>query len=337
MKKSKVGIVGASGFTGEELIRLLLSHPFVEITYLSAIVDSPIDISQLFPKFKNRLELVCKNLDIDEATTNVDIVFLALPHKVSYTIAPKFLDKNKIVIDLSADYRLKDLNIYEKYYKAKHLDPKNLKQAVYGLPEFYRAKIKTAKLIANPGCYPTASILALAPLLKENLIKNIIIDAKSAITGAGRKPLLEYHFAHLYGNLFAYKVFGHQHLPEIIQILSEVSKKDINLRFTPHVLPIERGILVTIYANLTKKVTQQEIEGVYQKYYSKEPFVRFFKQKLPNLKDVIYTNFCDIGFQCEGKNIVIVCAIDNLMKGAAGQAVQNMNIICGFDERLALV
>ncbi|MCM8820215.1 MAG: N-acetyl-gamma-glutamyl-phosphate reductase, partial [Candidatus Omnitrophica bacterium] len=237
----------------------------------------------------------------------------------------------------SADYRLKDLNIYEKYYKAKHLDPKNLKQAVYGLPEFYRAKIKTAKLIANPGCYPTASILALAPLLKENLIKNIIIDAKSAITGAGRKPLLEYHFAHLYGNLFAYKVFGHQHLPEIIQILSEVSKKDINLRFTPHVLPIERGILVTIYANLTKKVTQQEIEGVYQKYYSKEPFVRFFKQKLPNLKDVIYTNFCDIGFQCEGKNIVIVCAIDNLMKGAAGQAVQNMNIICGFDERLALV
>jgi N-acetyl-gamma-glutamyl-phosphate reductase len=334
---TKVAIIGASGFTGEELAKILLSHPKVEITYISAIVEKELKFNELFPRFKNRVDLVCKNLNQEEAAQAADIFFLALPHRVSYTIAPFFLKKKKLVIDLSADYRLKDLKVYEKFYKAKHADVTNLQTAAYGLPEFYRDKIKKAKLIANPGCYPTVSILSIAPLLREGLLENIIIDAKSSITGAGRKPSLEYHYAHLSGNLFAYKPFGHQHLPEINQILSEISQRKTEVHFTPHVVPTERGILATIYADLTLDITVEKLNTIYEKCYKNEPFVRTFKQNLPQLKDVVSTNFCDIGFQVEGRKIVIVGVIDNLIKGAAGQAVQNMNIMLGFDETLGLL
>ncbi|MDP2924265.1 MAG: N-acetyl-gamma-glutamyl-phosphate reductase [Candidatus Omnitrophota bacterium] len=334
---TKVAVIGASGFTGEELIGILLSHPKVEITYISAILEKELKISELFPKFKKKIDLLCENLNQDKAAQTADVFFLALPHKVSQTIAPFFLRKKKIVIDLSADYRLKDPKVYEKFYKAKHADLANLAQAIYGLPEFYRDKIKKAKLIANPGCYPTVSILSTAPLLKEGLIENIIIDAKSSITGAGRKPALEYHYAHLNGNLFCYKPFGHQHLPEINQILSEISQKKNEVRFSPHVIPADRGILATIYADLTMDITVEKLGAIYEKYYESEPFVRIFKQDLPKLKDVVGTNFCDIGFQIEGRKIVIVGVIDNLIKGAAGQAVQNMNIMMGWDETLGLL
>ncbi len=334
---TKVAIFGASGFAGEELIEILLRHPKVEITYISAILEKELKIGDLFPKFRNRLDLLCESPNEEKAASLADIFFLALPHRVSQTIAPFFLKKKKTVIDLSADYRLKDVKVYEKFYKGKHEDPGNIKEAVYGLCEFYRDKIKKARLIANPGCYPTVSILSLAPLLKEDLIKNIIIDAKSGITGAGRKPTLEYHFAQLNGNLFAYKPFEHQHLPEIIQILSEFSQKKVELRFTPHVIPVERGILATIYADLKTNIGVDKINNVYKKYYKDERFVRFFEQKLPQLKDVVGTNFCDIGFQIDGTRMVIVGAIDNLQKGAAGQAVQNMNIMLGFDETTALL
>lgn len=334
---TKVAVIGVSGFTGEELIELLLSHPKVEITYISAILEKELKISELFPKFKKRLDLLCENLNLEKAGQAADIFFLALPHRVSYTFAPFFLKKKKTVIDLSADYRLKDIKIYEKFYKAKHADVDNLQTAVYGLPEFYRAQIAKAKLIANPGCYPTVSILSIAPLLKEGLIENIIIDAKSSITGAGRKPALEYHFAHLSGNLFSYKPFGHQHLPEINQILSEVSQKKSEVRFTPHVVPTERGILATVYADLTMDINVEKLNLIYEKYYKNEPFVRLFKQSLPQLKDVAGTNFCDIGFQVEDRKITIVGVIDNLIKGAAGQAVQNMNIIMGWEETLGLL
>lgn len=335
--KTKVGILGASGFTGEKLVDILLKHPKVEISYICAKLEKELKFSELFPKFKNRLNLVCKELNLKEASAAVEVVFLALPHKVSQAIAPFFLKNKRIVIDLSADYRFNNPKIYEEFYKTKHTDKENLKTAVYGLPEFFRSKIKKAKLIANPGCYPTVSSLSIAPLLKEGLIKNIIIDAKSGITGAGRRAALEYHYAHLNGNLFSYKVFGHQHLPEITQTLSTISGKNINLRFTPHIIPVERGIFITVYANLIKELTPSKLNSIYAKYYKKEPFVRVFKEKLPQLKDVIETNFCDIGFQTQGKNIVIVGAIDNLIKGASGQAVQNMNIVLGWDETLGLL
>jgi len=333
----KVAVIGATGFTGEKLIEILLNHPKAEISYISAVLDKELAFSKLFPKFKNRLDLVCQNLNLAKAAASADIIFLALPHKVSFSIAPYFTKKKKIVIDLSADYRIKDTKVYEAFYKAKHLDSGNLKKAVYGLPEFFRKDIKKAKLIANPGCYPTAAILSLGPLLKEGLIKDIVVDAKSGITGAGRKASLDYHYAHLNGNLFCYKPFGHQHLPEINQVLSCISGKKISLRFSPHVIPVERGILITVYATLAKIVSEAKIKSVYKKYYKDEPFVRFFDKKLPQLKDVIDSNFCDIGFKLEGKNIIIVGAIDNLIKGASGQAVQNMNILLGLKETMGLL
>lgn len=337
LKQAKIAIIGASGFTGEELVKISLSHPGVEVVYLSAILEKEIKFSDLFPRFKDRIDLVCKNLDQEEAARIADVIFLALPHKVSYTIAPFFLKKQKIVIDLSADYRLKNTALYEKYYKAKHIDSVNLQSAIYGLPEFYRDQIKQAKLIANPGCYPTVSILSIAPLLKEGLIENIIIDAKSSISGAGRKPVLEYHYVHLNENMFCYKPFGHQHLPEINEILSEIGGKKIQVQFTPHVIPIDIGILATVYADLKAEVTVDKVNSIYEKYYKNEPFVRLLGQNLPQLKNVARTNFCDIGFQIQEKKIIIVGAIDNLMKGAAGQAVQNMNIMLGFDETTGLL
>ena len=333
----KVGVIGASGFTGEKLVELLLNHPEVKVNYLSAMLDKEAKFSDLFSRFKNKLDIVCKNLDIEEACDLSDVLFLALPHRVSFKIAPLLLKKKKTVIDLSADYRIKDLAVYKKFYGVKHQDPANVKSAVYGLPEFYKNKIEKTKFVSNPGCYPTVSILTTAPLLKEKLIKNIIIDAKSGITGAGRRAVLDYHYAHLNGNLFAYKPFGHQHLPEILQILSEISASKVNLRFTPHVVPAERGIIITVYGDLTKKVTKKDILDIYAKYYGKEPFVRIFKDKLPQLKDVVETNFCDIGLDVCGKNILMVGVIDNLIKGASGQAVQNMNIMLGWEEKTGLI
>ncbi|MBN3039740.1 MAG: N-acetyl-gamma-glutamyl-phosphate reductase [Candidatus Omnitrophica bacterium] len=336
LNKIKTAVIGASGFTGEKLVELLLKHPRVEISYVSALLEKESSFADIFPRFKGRFELVCKNLDIDEASSKAEVVFLALPHRISLGIAPLLLKKKKIVIDLSADYRLKDTKVYEKFYQVKHTDSANLKKAVYGLPEFFRSKIRKADLIANPGCYPTASILSTAPLLKEQLIKDVIIDAKSGITGAGRKASLQYHFAHLDGNLYTYKPFEHQHLPEINQVLSHIANKKTAVRFTPHVIPAERGILITVYAQLTKALKSQAVTDIYAKYYKKEPFMRFFPKALPQLKDVIETNFCDIGFSLQGKHIVIVGVIDNLIKGASGQAVQNMNIVLGWDERLGL-
>lgn len=335
--KTNVAVIGATGFTGEKLIELLLGHPRVAISYISAKLDKECAFSDIFARFKARLECVCKNLNIEEAAEKAQIIFLALPHKISLGIAPFFLQKKKIVIDLSADYRLKDVAVYEQFYKTTHTDSSNLSKAVYGLPEFYRADIKKAQLVANPGCYPTVSILSLAPLLKAKLLENVIIDAKSGISGAGRHASLAYHFAHLHGNLFSYKPFGHQHLPEIIQILSDITKTKVQLRFTPHVIPAERGILVTIYGQLNKALDIKELNALYTQCYGDEPFVRFLGQQLPQLKDAIETNYCDIGLQTEGKNIVIVGVIDNLIKGASGQAIQNMNIICGWDETLGLL
>jgi N-acetyl-gamma-glutamyl-phosphate reductase len=337
-----VAIVGATGYAGEELIGLLLKHPQVKITNISAKIDKPKLISEIFPKFSGRIKLICKEPDIKEITDSSELIFLALPHTVSMSLAPHFLRAGKRVIDLSADYRLKDTGLYEKFYNTAQKDKPNLTHAVYGLPELYRAKIKDARLIANPGCYPTASILALAPLVALNLIESdsIIIDAKSGVTGAGRKLAESFLHSEINEDFKAYKVNMHQHSPEINQELSGLAGKKLEVIFVPHLLPLSRGILETIYVRKMKKEKGKvkNLAGLYKKFYKNEPFVRIKAQgEFPRLKDVAGTNFCDIGIQDAGPSLIIISAIDNLLKGAAGQAVQNMNIMYKFPEETALL
>jgi N-acetyl-gamma-glutamyl-phosphate reductase len=337
----KVGIIGATGYTGETLIDILLSHPEVKITYLSAKIEKAERIDNIFPHFAGKIGLLCDNYDLEKAVKLCDILFLAVPHTVSLELTPDLLKANKKVIDLSADYRLKDTDEYKSWYKVAHKDKKNLEIAVYGLPELYREKIKKAKLIANPGCYPTAAILALAPALTSEIIdlKSIIIDAKSGVTGAGRKASMDFFFSEVNENLKAYKINTHQHMPEIEQEISNLAQKKIKIMFVPHLIPMDRGILETIYVKLNCHKSEKDILKIYQKFYKTEPFVRVYDEgKFPQTKDVLGTNCCDIAIKvCQDKKmLIIVAAIDNLMKGAASQAVQNMNIVCGFKEDAGL-
>ncbi len=341
-KLIKCAVVGATGYAGEVLLELLLKHPKVKLTSLYAKVDSAQPIYNFFPKFYGRLNLLCKPLEIKELNKNSDFIFLALPHKVSMEIVPHILQKGKRIIDLSADYRLTDLAIYKKYYGVAHQDNGNIKKAVYGIPELYRKKIKTATLIANPGCYPTAAILGLAPLFaKKNLIdiNSVIIDAKSGFTGAGRNPIAHFIFSEVNEAIKPYKVNVHQHSPEIEQQLGLIAGEKIRVTFVPHLIPIDRGIISTIYIRLKKLAGIEELFRLYENFYKGEKFVRILQSgKFPNSKDVLGTNFCDIALSLdiEKKQLIVISAIDNLMKGAAGQALQNMNIMCGFDETIAL-
>jgi len=338
----RVGIVGVTGYAGEILLELLLGHRGVRVTHLSAKIDAPQEISEIFPKFKNRIDLICDQPDIEAIKINCDLVFLALPHTVSQNIAPALLKAGKRVIDLSADYRLKNPEVYQDFYKAKHKDKANLKAAVYGLPELCRNNIKDAQLVANPGCYPTAAVLALAPLVALGVIDpdSIVIDAKSGVTGAGRKVAEGLLFSEINEDFKAYKINIHQHMPEINQTLSKLATKKIKVTFVPHLLPLSKGILETIYVKKTKghKSKVVDLVGLYKKFYKKEPFVRIkAKRKNPRLKDVVGTNYCDIGIQEFSDRLIIVAAIDNLLKGASGQAVQNMNIMYKFPEKTGLV
>lgn len=342
MKKIRVGVVGATGYTGEEIVRLLARHSQIELTYVSGKEDRDIKIQDIFPYLKGRVDLECKAFSFDEAVDKCDLVFLSLPHTVSMEYAPQFLKAKKKVIDVSADFRLSDPAIYEKYYKIQHKAPATQKLAVYGLSEVNREKIKAAKLVANPGCYPTGAILGALPGVKKDIFlsDSVVIDAKSGVTGAGRKAEKSLNFSEVNESFKAYKLFEHQHVPEIDQELGRASKKDVSVVFVPHLLPINRGILSTIYVKLKKKITTAELIEVYEKFYADEPFVKVYKGgALPEIKHVVNTNFCDIGLRVnEAKHMaVIVSAIDNLDKGAAGQAVQNMNIMCGYDEREGLL
>jgi N-acetyl-gamma-glutamyl-phosphate reductase len=336
----KVGIIGATGYAGEELIKILLRHPSVRITYLAAKIDKQEAIDKIFPHLKNRLKLKCEIFDMAKAIEEADLFFLALPHTVSIQIAPLLLNYKKKVIDLSADYRLKNTSLYEKWYKVMHKDKANLNKSVYGLPELYREKIKKASLIANPGCYPTAAILGITPALVSKIIDpgSIIIDAKSGVTGAGRKAALDFFYSEINEAVKAYKIDNHQHSPEINQELSSLSDATINVTFCPHLIPMNRGILETIYMKLTKKVNYVKALDIYKKFYKREPFVRITEGEAYSTKSVFETNFCDIGLKVnEGKGLLMVISmIDNLLKGASGQAVQNMNIMCGFPEESGL-
>lgn len=332
----RVGIVGISGYSGFTTLKLLLNHPQVRLTYVSANTTTG-SLVDIWPQFKGRTKLVCEKFNPDKAAELCDLVFLAVPHHSSMQITPLLLKKGIRVIDLSGDYRLSTASAYKKWYGTKHTDSKRLGKTVYGLPELYRTKIATANLIANPGCYPTAAILALAPLagLKPKAIQSIIIDAKSGTSGAGKKTSDTLMFCEVNENLKAYKIFNHQHTPEIEQYLSSLAGEKIDVTFTPHLIPINIGIFETIYIQMDPAVFQSDLQTLYKAFYKNEPFVRILKAGiLPEVKNVANTNFCDIGLAYDKtKHLAIITAtIDNLIKGAAGQAVQNMNIMCGFKE-----
>ncbi len=337
----RVGIVGISGFSGKVLLDILLNHKDVRVTYVAAnSTTGPVDV--IWPEFKNRTDLVCQKYDADTAIAQCDVLFLALPHTESMNVAGKLLAAGKKVIDLSADYRLKKIPVYKKWYHTDHKDPRNLAKAVYGLSEIYRAKVKKAKLLSNPGCYPTAALLALAPLVSihPQKIASIAIDAKSGVSGAGKKIAEGFMFPFVNENFKAYRVLNHQHTPEIAQYLSNMAAKALDVTFVPHLLPIDSGILETIYISLNGKMKAESVIALYKKFYKTETFVRVLDAgQQPELRNVVRTNFCDIGIAVSEnrKMIVITAAIDNLVKGASGQAVQNMNIMYGFNETEGLL
>ncbi|PIU82744.1 MAG: N-acetyl-gamma-glutamyl-phosphate reductase [Elusimicrobia bacterium CG06_land_8_20_14_3_00_38_11] len=326
-----VAVIGAKGYAGEELIKILLRHSGVKIISLSGRMDGkPKHISEMYSYLKGKLDIFCEDIDQKKIAENADIIFTALPHSVSMGIVSKFVLLNKKVIDLSADFRLKDAAVYEKWYGVKHTNPELLEKSVYGLCELYRKKIKKAKLLANPGCYPTSIILGCYPALKEKIIKKkgIIIDSKSGYSGGGREFVKNYKEP----NCYAYQVGGiHRHIPEIEQELK------CQIIFTPHVIPQERGMLSTIYLKLKKEISLADVIAVYKKYYENEPFIRIVETAMT--KNVVNTNYCDIAINIDGRtnNLIITSAIDNLVKGAAGQAVQNMNIMFGIDEKEGLI
>lgn len=336
----KAAVLGATGYAGIELVRLLTNHPEASVEILGSKSFAGEKISDVYRNFKHILELECEETDIKKAA-ECDVVFTALPHGASKEVIPKLIDAGAKVIDLSGDFRYDDVKVYEEWYGQPHSSPELLKESVYGLCELHRDKIKEARLIGNPGCYTTCSILGAAPLLACGIAddKNIIIDAKSGVTGAGRSLGLAYHFCECTENTKAYKVATHRHTSEIEQELSHINGSPLMVSFTPHLIPQKRGILATIYMNLTKKITADELQKVYEDYYKDEFFVRVMKKgELPETKCVAGSNFVDIGVVLDERlnRAVVVSALDNIVKGAAGQAIQNMNIMFGLDEKTGL-
>lgn len=338
MPKHKVGIVGATGYTGSELVRLLIEHPDVHIDIITSESKAGKDFAEINPHFNGRIEMELepvKNLEDHD----LDLVFLALPHGVSMDFVKKWgLNKFRI-IDLSGDFRLTDPEEYKLWYNKEHSHPVSIDDAAYGMPELFRDHIRNAQLVANPGCYPTSAILALAPLLKNEVIEpgQIIVDAKSGVTGAGSTANQKTHFPEVFGNFSAYGLVDHRHTPEIQQNLDVYANQKTEILFTPHLIPIDRGILTTTYSSPKRKIDKQHLEEWYYSFYEKEHFIRVVDHP-PNVKHVRGSNFCDIHVTYDDRTnkIITVSTIDNLVKGAAGQAVQNMNLMFGFIERTGL-
>lgn len=332
----RVAIIGASGYTGAESISIILRHSEAELTYLTALPEECGLAAEVFGQFKGRCSLQIEPLDFDKLKDKVDVAFCCLPHKVSMGFVPKILDLGLKVIDFSADYRLKDVVVYEKFYQ-KHTDTENLTKAVYGLPELFREKIKGADLIANPGCYPTGALLAVAPLLKEGLVEtgSIIVNAVTGVSGAGRNPSSKFHFPNMNENLFAYGIGTHRHMPEMEQVASEIAGSEVRILFQPHAGPFDRGIFSTVYCQPKGKTSGERLSQLYNDFYAEEPFVQVCGDA-PAVKDVAGTNYCHIYLTFVKGKVVVFSAIDNLVKGASGQAVQNMNIIFGLEETLGL-
>jgi N-acetyl-gamma-glutamyl-phosphate reductase len=330
-----VSVVGASGYSGVELLKFLTKHPGVQIDKLFAHTSAGKKLADVVPLFNKTIDVVLESYTI-EAVAKSDLIFIALPSGEAMNLVPGMLSAGKRVIDLGGDFRLQDVSLYEHYYKRSHTAGAALKQAVFGLPEWNSDQIRTASLVANPGCYPTSAILPLAPLLKERIIKQkgIAINSLSGVSGAGKSSSIDMSFAEVNESVRAYKVGVHQHLPEIRSVLQALSGVTPSLSFVPHLLPITRGIYTTIYAGLEQSLDEHAVMAVYEKYYGTSPFIRCSGSVIPEIKNVTGTNYLDIGVRVnrEDEQIVILSAIDNLIKGAAGQAIQNMNIMFGFGE-----
>jgi N-acetyl-gamma-glutamyl-phosphate reductase len=338
MDKVKVAVLGGSGYTAVELIKILLRHPGAVIAAVTSRQDE--HVADLHPSLTGRLDLRCEPFDPDRLKAKgVRVAFGCLPHGTSMESIPPLLERGIRVVDLSADYRLRDPKVYEAWYKETHHDTANLAHAVYGLPEVYGEAIDGARLVANPGCYPQTAILGLAPLVANGFIElsGIIVDSKSGVSGAGRTPKLTTHFPECNENVAAYSVGTHRHTPEIEQALSDVAGKPVSVVFTPHLIPMDRGIFTTIYATPAKPATEAELTELYRGYYAGKPFVRV-RTGFPATKDTTGTNFLDVAVKVvRGGKVVVLAAQDNLVRGASGVAVQNYNRMFGFDERTGLL
>ena len=353
MNVKKVAIVGASGYSGEELVKLLLNHPHVELVAVTSRQNAGQTLAQVFPKFASHpksksLRFVDPNAEL--LARQADVVFLALPHGVAAEYAVPLMNAGCVVIDLSADFRLKSADVYKDFYAHDHPAPDLLKKSVYGLPEVYREQIKKSLLIASPGCYPTSILLPLLPLLKAGLIKSngIIADSLSGVSGAGRKAEVDYLFVECNESMRPYGVPKHRHLSEIEQELSNAAGSQVVMQFTPHLIPVNRGILTTLYlapekhfSNAAELMTLTgQITECYQKAYANEPFVRMLDGKaLPDTKNVVGTNVIEIAWRLDSRTgrLIVMSALDNIVKGASGQAMQSMNILCGFPETAGLL
>lgn len=338
---TKVAIIGASGYIARELLSILLRHPDARVVLATSRQDEAPRIDALHPSLGGRIDLACEPFQPDRVAGAAEVAFLALPHTASLDAVPALRARGVRVIDLSADYRLRDAQVYADWYGHEHTDPAGLAEAVYGLPELYRVRIPPAGLIANPGCYTSTSILALAPLVAEGRIepRSIIIDAKSGVSGAGRTPKLTTHFPECNESFSAYSVGRHRHTPEIDQVLSDVARPglgSVEVVFTPHLVPMDRGIFVTIYAQPRGAAVEHDLLELYRSFYAESPFVRVVSH-LPSTKDSAYSNFCDITVRIVRGRIVVLACLDNLVKGAAGVAVQNFNLMFGHPETTGLL
>jgi N-acetyl-gamma-glutamyl-phosphate reductase len=334
----RVAILGGSGYTALELTKILIRHPQAEIAAITSRQEGSPRISELHPSLLGRCDLPCELLDATQlAARGVQCAFGCLPHGASRAAIPGLLQAGIRVIDLSADYRLRDPNVYAQWYGESHDDLAHLAQAVYGLPEIYGDEINSARLIANPGCYPQTAILGLAPLVAGHHIdlQGIIVDSKSGVSGAGRTPKLNFHFPECNENFSAYNVGKHRHTPEIEQALSDVAGEPVEVIFTPHLVPMDRGIFSTIYATPRRTFTEAQLNELYRDYYSAEPFIRI-RDTMPGTKDTYGSNFLHICLKLVRGKIVVLSCEDNLVRGASGVAVQNFNRMFGFDERTAL-
>lgn len=336
----RVGIVGATGYTGAELLRILVHHPEVEISVLTSETHVGRSYEEVYPALRGLLGGTCEPLDTDRVAERCDLVFAALPHTKSMACIPQFLERVRLVVDLSADFRLTDPAVYEAWY-APHTAPDLLREAVYGLPELYREAIRKARLVANPGCYPTSAILGVAPLLRQGWVapESLIVNAASGVTGAGRSLNLGSLFCEVNEGMKPYKVGEHRHTPEMEQEMSLLVGAPVRITFIPHLVPLSRGILSTLYGRLDAERDEAQILEAYKAFYKDEPFVRVLPRgAMPDIRDVRGTNLCDIGIKVDTRTdrVIVVVAIDNLVKGGAGQAVQNMNLALGFTETQGL-